>query len=208
MESLFKGILVSGSLIIAIGAQNAYVLKNGLLKKNVFWVSLTCFLCDVLLMTIGVMGLGSIISSSLILTLVISSLGTIFLLWYAFHSFSSAFKSTNVLDENSVKIETESVKTAIFSTLAITLLNPHVYLDTVVVVGGIAGTMSPSSKIEFLAGALTASFMWFFGLGYGSRLLLPLFKSAKAWRILEFTIGCMMLWIAFGLLLFTFNRFI
>lgn len=199
MELILKGAIISGSLIMAIGGQNAFVLKQGLLRENIFVVVLTCFLCDVALMTVGVLGLGSIISKNEWLSWLLAASGSLFLFWYGYRSFYSALKSSNALNEATSSSEEKGIGRAILITLSITLLNPHVYLDTVVVVGGVAGTMPLDHKLQFLVGALLASFVWFFGLGYGSRALLPIFKNPRAWRILEFLIGCTMWWIAFEL---------
>ncbi|HVK99370.1 MAG TPA: LysE/ArgO family amino acid transporter [Dongiaceae bacterium] len=200
MEFVLKGALISGGLIIAIGAQNAFVLKQGLLRNHIFWVSLTCFLCDFLLMTVGVLGLGTLINSSVWLTLGLAVFGALFLLGYGIRSFRSAFTSSNSLHESVGQATQSSVKKIWLSTLAVTLLNPHVYLDTVVIIGGVAGTLSIDQKIQFLLGASLASLIWFMGIGYGARLLLPLFENPKAWRVLEFLIGLIMTWIAFELL--------
>ncbi len=94
----------------------------------------------------------------------------------------------------------------ILLTLAITLLNPHVYLDTVVIIGGIAGTLTFDQKVNFLIGALIASFVWFFGLGYGSRWLIPVFKQPKAWKVLDFGIGCLMFWLSYQLIQFALEQ--
>ncbi|VEG12955.1 LysE/ArgO family amino acid transporter [Moraxella cuniculi] len=203
-----KGALVSASLIMAIGGQNAFVLKNGLKKNNVFAVSLICFLCDFLLMTIGVLGLGSILATNKWLSGGLAIFGAAFLGVYGFNSFKSSFAGNDSLLIDGQNQVSDKLKTTVLATLAVTLLNPHVYLDTVVIVGGIAGTLAFEQKLQFLAGALLASFVWFFGLGFGARFLLPLFQKPKAWRILEFVIGCIMWWIAFGLLAFAYRLFI
>ncbi|MEM5030554.1 LysE family transporter [Priestia sp. WB3] len=203
MNELLRGALISGSLIIAIGAQNAFVLKQGLLKNNIFWVSLTCFLCDLFLIFIGVLGVGSIISSSTIATFTLALAGGLFLGIYGLKSFRSALLMSNAMDINH-ETERFPIHKTILLTLAITLLNPHVYLDTIVIVGGVAGTLTWDEKIQFLFGALIASFIWFFGIGYGSRWLIPIFKKPLAWRILDFGIGCLMIWLSYQLIQFAF----
>lgn len=202
MEYLIKGALISGGLIIAIGAQNAFVLKQGLLRNHVLWVSLLCFLCDFLLMALGVLGLGTLINTNQWLTLGLAVVGALFLLWYGARSFRSAFTSTGSLGGTAEPPSNTSLKAVLMATLAVTLLNPHVYLDTVVIVGGVAGTLLPGQKIQFLAGASLASLVWFLALGFGARLLQPLFRNPKAWRVLEFLIGLIMSWIALELLRF------
>ncbi|WP_106768808.1 LysE/ArgO family amino acid transporter [Paenibacillus faecalis] len=202
MNEILRGALIAGSLIVAIGAQNAFVLKQGLMKNNIFWVSLTCFLCDLLLMVIGVIGVGTIISSSTFATVSLAIAGGLFLAFYGLNSLRSAWFLSSGMNINNDGKTIPKIHTTILSTLAITLLNPHVYLDTVVVIGGVAGTLTWNEKIQFLIGALIASFLWFFGLGYGSRWLIPLFKKPISWRILDFGIGCFMLLLSYQLIKF------
>lgn len=201
MNEILKGALTSGTLIIAIGSQNAFVLKQGLLKNNIFWVSLICFLCDFMLMFIGVLGVGAIINNSILATVGLAIAGGLFLFLYGLKSFRSAWFSSSSIDISNDS-KTIPIYRTILVTLAITLLNPHVYLDTIVVVGGIAGTLSFDQKLNFLIGALLASFVWFFGLGYGSRWLIPIFKKPKAWKVLDFGIGCLMFWLSYQLIQF------
>ena len=193
-----QGFFVSFGLIVAIGAQNAFVLKQGLLRQHVFWVCLICFLCDFILMSMGVLGFGSLISQSPIATLMLSLMGAAFLFWYGFRAFKSAHQGTSVLALDS-QHQTHTLGKTIATTLALTLLNPHVYLDTVVLVGSIASPLSLSEKYYFLIGAVLASATWFFGLGYGARLLTPLFKKPTTWRVLDTLIGIVMWAIAFSL---------
>ncbi|AGH81160.1 arginine exporter protein [Psychromonas sp. CNPT3] len=202
LEFVIKGALVSGSLIVAIGSQNAFVLRQGLLKNNIFYVCLLCFTCDVILMGIGVLGLGHFISTSPTLGNVLAIGGAIFLLYYALTAFISSYKGTSSLNltDLSGEVKEKQLIKVLLSTLAVTLLNPQVYFDTVVVVGGVAGTFSYDEKIAFLTGALLISFVWFFSLGYGSRILIPLFKKPHTWRIFDFIIGCIMLFIAISLI--------
>lgn len=193
-----QGFFVSFGLIVAIGAQNAFVLKQGLLRQHVFWVCLICFLCDFILMSMGVLGFGSLISQSPIATLMLSLMGAAFLFWYGFRAFKSAHQGTSALALDS-QHQTHTLGKTIATTLALTLLNPHVYLDTVVLVGSIASPLSLSEKYYFLIGAVLASATWFFGLGYGARLLTPLFKKPTTWRVLDTLIGIVMWAIAFSL---------
>ncbi|KAE9530993.1 LysE/ArgO family amino acid transporter [Testudinibacter aquarius] len=207
MEQLIQGFLVSGSLIVAIGAQNAFVLKQGLLKQHIFWVSLTCFVCDFLLICIGVMGLGSLIGQSPSATLALAVIGALFLLVYGARAFRSAYQGSSGLSLDQTGSSSQSALKTVLITLGLTLLNPHVYLDTVVIIGGIASTLQFEQKLEFLIGAIFASGLWFFGLGYGARLLIPLFKRPQTWRILDFAIGCIMWLIAFSLARYAFKLF-
>ncbi len=205
MRVMLEGAMISVALIIAIGAQNAFVLKYGLLKKQVFFVVLTCFLCDFILMTLGVMGLGTLIGNNHIAVIGMSLAGALFLLWYGSRSFISAWRGGSALEAQLAGEADDSIKGVILTTLGVTLLNPHVYLDTVVVIGGVASPLSPHQKLQFLGGALIASFSWFFALGYGARFLIPLFKNPGTWRILDVAIGCFMFWIAFQLIKYGAN---
>lgn len=203
-----KGVLVCASLIMAIGSQNAFVLKNALKQNHIFVICLICFLCDFVLMGVGILGLGSALASNIYLSGALALLGGLFLAVYGLFSFKNAFISKSVLDLNDTITQKENLKKTVLATLAVTLLNPHVYLDTVVIVGGIAGTMTLEQKLQFLAGALFSSFVWFFGLGFGARFLLPIFQKPKSWRILEFVIGCIMWWIAYSMFKFAYHAFV
>ena len=199
MDFFIQGFLVCGGLIIAIGAQNAFVLKQGLLKTNIFPVILTCFICDIVLMTMGILGLGSIISESQSATVALAIVGAVFLWVYGARAFRSAWKGNSALDLGNENAPQQSAWKAVLATLAITLLNPHVYLDCFAIIGGIAGTIPADQKMVFLTGVLCMSALWFLGLGYGARLLIPLFKRPITWRILDFVIGLVMWGIAFSL---------
>lgn len=199
LSTIIHGFLVSGSLIVAIGAQNAYVLKQGLLKQHVFWVCLICFLCDFGLMSLGVLGIGTLIDQNPTAKITLAVLGALFLLVYGGRAFMSAYQGSEGLHINTDSKYT-SLGNTITTTLALTLLNPHVYLDTLVLIGGITSPLETTQKYAFLVGALSASFLWFFGLGFGARLLTPLFSKSITWRILDASIGLIMWAIAISLL--------
>lgn len=203
-STIIQGFFASFGLIVAIGAQNAYVLKQGLLKQHIFWVCLVCFLCDFTLLSLGVLGLGSLIGQSKIATLSLAIFGAVFLLWYGFRSFRSAYQGGANLSVDGAHSQA-TLKQTIATTLALTLLNPHVYLDTLVLVGSIASPLATSEKYQFLIGAVCASALWFFGLGYGARLLIPLFAKPNTWRVLDGFIGVVMWAIAFSLIRYAFN---
>ncbi|MEG9529865.1 LysE/ArgO family amino acid transporter [Mannheimia indoligenes] len=203
MNTFIQGFVVCFGLIVSIGAQNAFLLKQGILKQHVFWVALICFLGDVFLMTIGVLGLGTVISELPVLSLIISLLGAIFLFTYGSRSFISVFKSGDSLVASGENAS--SLKKALMITFAITFLNPHVYIDTVVIVGSIGGKLDFEGKMYFLVGALLCSFLWFFGLGYGARLLSPYFAKRRTWQILDAITGLIMYFIAFSLLIHAYQ---
>lgn len=194
----FTGMATGASLIIAIGAQNAFVLSQGIHKRHRFVVALICSLCDALLITAGVAGLGLLIEKTPVLLNIASGTGALFLFIYGLKSLFSAFQTKEGLQQKELQVATR--KQIVFTTLAITLLNPHVYLDTVVLLGGISATFEGSGRYLFGAGAITMSFLWFFSLSYGSGLLAPLFKKAITWRILDTAIFLVMWSIAYKLL--------
>ncbi|MFC0035750.1 LysE/ArgO family amino acid transporter [Cardiobacterium valvarum] len=198
MHTIIQGFLVSGGLIIAIGAQNAFVLKQGLRCWHVLPIVLTCFFCDFLLISVGVFGLGALISQSRTASVALAFVGALFLFVYGAQAWRSAWRGGEALVVDSDGTQ-GGVWQAVLLTLAITLLNPHVYLDTVVIIGGIAGTLSPLARGLFLLGAVSASALWFFALGYGARLLIPLFRRPVTWRLLDVVIGLVMWGIAYGL---------
>lgn len=207
--TLLKGFTVSISLICAIGAQNAFVLKQGLLKNNIFWVCTVCFLCDFLLMCLGVFGVGEIISANHVLLITLTLAGAIFLFTYGFLSFRSAFKGLSQLSVQNGRTNKISVLSSITATLGITLLNPHVYLDTVVIIGGVSVTLASSmEKLAFVTGTLLASLIWFYSLGYGAQKLSVYFTRPKVWQVIEFCIGVLMWAIALSLLFFLYTQFI
>lgn len=200
---MLKGFLVSLSLICAIGAQNAFVLKQGLLKNNIFWICTTCFLCDFLLMCLGIFGVGEIINTNKILLITLTLAGVAFLISYGFLSFRSAFKASSSLKLQPDNLQKVSLASSISATLAITLLNPHVYLDTVVIIGGVSATLpSNFDKFSFMVGALIASFIWFYSLGYGAKKLSVYFTKPRVWQIIECLVGILMWGIALSLLRF------
>lgn len=204
LEDIMQGALISASLIIAIGAQNLFVLKQGILKNHIFFVVVICFFCDFALMSVGIFGVGVFISTHLLVTRILATLGVIFLSWYGFSAFKSAIQGNSYMQIESQDPQNNRLSKVILATLAVTLLNPHVYLDTVVIVGGIAGTLTNEQKIAFLIGAVSVSFIWFFSLGYGAKLLTPLFRQKRMWVILDCIMGTVMFYIAYQLVIYMF----
>lgn len=195
--TFLTGMGTGGGLIIAIGAQNAFVLSQGVRKNHVILIPLICAVCDAVLVTIGVAGVGTYIASSNVLSQVAGIGGALFLFCYGISSFRSAVKGQQ-LDADQ-RGET-SLKAAVLTTLAVTLLNPHVYIDTILLLGSIASQFQDPGHLVFGAGAATASFVWFFGLSLGSRLLAPLFKKELSWRILDTLVGIIMWAVAVSVL--------
>jgi L-lysine exporter family protein LysE/ArgO len=202
LAAFAAGVGLGGSLIIAIGAQNAFVLRQGLARNHVFAVALTCVLCDVTLIAAGAVGFGSLVARFPLITRVAAWGGAALLLVYGALSFRSALHPAVLHAEKPEAHGTlRTTGAAVAATLAISLLNPHVYLDTVVLIGSIAAQYEWALRVWFAAGAMTASTVWFFGLAYGARLIAPLFERENAWRILDGLIAGIMWWIAATLIL-------
>ncbi|MGO2497309.1 MAG: LysE/ArgO family amino acid transporter [Vibrio litoralis] len=193
-----KGAFVSGSLIVAIGSQNAFLLKSGLKNNYVMLVATICFLGDILLISTGVLGVGVLLQQAPILTEILTLIGIAFLCWYGFLSAKSAWRGQSHLDIDNSEVSRNWLKVAMM-TLAMTFLNPHVYLDTIVVLGGITSSLNFEEKRWFLVGALTASAIWFYGVAYIAKKLIPFFAKPKTWQILDSVIAVIMFSIAAGL---------
>ncbi|SKA36177.1 LysE/ArgO family amino acid transporter [Consotaella salsifontis] len=192
------GFVLGMSLIIAIGAQNAFILRQGLARQHVLALCLICSLSDAVLIAAGVGGLGSLVAERPSLIVAVSIGGAAFLFTYAALALKRAL-SVEALDARG-KGET-SLGAAVATCLALTFLNPHVYLDTVVLVGSLSARfVTPDARLAYGIGAATASLVWFFALGYGARLLVPLFAKPLAWRILDLLIALVMAALAANLL--------
>jgi L-lysine exporter family protein LysE/ArgO len=196
MDALLFGFSLGFSLILAIGAQNAFVLKQGLRGEHVFLVCLICAVSDAILILIGVSGFHVLVASFPSLVTIARFGGAAFLLVYGLLSFYNAIRLDHGLLPS--EIRSSSAWQSALTCLAFTWLNPHVYLDTVVLLGSVS-TQFGADIAWFAGGAVLASFVFFFGLGYGARLLRPVFATARAWRVLDFLIGCVMWGIALRL---------
>ena len=185
------------SLIVAIGAQNAYVLRQGLRKEHVFVIVAICAVSDALLIALGVAGLGAIIQQLEWLLLLIELVGGLFLCTYGVMAAKRAWKPEVLNTDTGGKAV--SLKVAAGTALALTYLNPHVYLDTVLLLGSIAGTYE-ANRWWFAAGAMLGSVIWFSTLGFGARLLDPVFKKPSAWRVLDAIIAVVMFSLGMSLL--------
>ena len=196
--ALLQGLGTSAGLIMAIGAQNAFVLTQGLRRQYHWPIAGICSFFDALLVTVGVAGVGALVSESEVWLMVARLGGAAFLFWYGLQSLRSAMKTNSM---GSSAHELTSLRSAILTTLAITLLNPHVYLDTVVLIGSIGGQFPADERPWFAIGAISFSFIWFFSISLGAKWLAPLFKKPVAWRILDASV-CLVMWsIAASLLL-------
>jgi L-lysine exporter family protein LysE/ArgO len=192
------GLMTGLSLIVAIGAQNAFVLRQGLVGAHVFAVSLACSLSDAALIALGVISFGQIAVVTPWFVPAMRYGGAAFLIWYGARNVYSALRSSEALAAWDAR--SASLAQTLAMCLALTWLNPHVYLDTVMLLGAIS-TRFPGEQASFGAGAMTGSFLFFFALGYGATALRPIFASQASWRALEALVAFTMWTIAFKLIM-------
>ncbi|MBQ4824206.1 amino acid transporter [Leisingera sp. HS039] len=196
--SLLAGFALGLSLIMAIGAQNAFVLRQGLRRQHVFWICFTCAGSDAVLITAGVFGFGSLALAVPWFEKAMRLGGAAFLIWYGARALRSAWRGGETLDTAGEGAGT-ALLPVLATVLALTWLNPHVYLDTVVLLGSISAQYP--EPLVFAAGATIASFTFFFTLGYGASLLAPVFARPRAWQVLDAIVGLTMWAIALKLLM-------
>ncbi|OUJ12692.1 amino acid transporter [Acetobacter okinawensis] len=201
-----SGFALSASLIVAIGAQNLFVLRQGLRQEHVGMIVLFCGFSDAVLIIAGVSGMGALVTAQPMLTVGFTLAGAAFLAWYGAQALRRAVQH----DSMSVEVgQSVSLKRAMATVAAFTWLNPHVYLDTVLLMGAAATAQPSSARLIFAAGAASASFLWFAALGYGARFLQPVFARPRAWQVFDCIIGCIMFALA-GFLLWSgaFHQFL
>jgi L-lysine exporter family protein LysE/ArgO len=196
LDALVAGLLTGLSLIVAIGAQNAFVLRQGLLRQFVGPVVAICAVSDLVLIAAGVAGIGAIVQHAPTALTVVRWLGVAFLTAYGVRSL---WRSRHAEVLTAATDAEPRLRGAVLQATALTWLNPHVYLDTVLLLGSIAAHHGPTGKWWFAAGAGLGSVLWFTGLGYGARLLSPVLARPRAWQVLDVLIGLTMLAIAFSL---------
>ena len=196
MELAFiSGFFLSLSLIIAIGPQNAFVLRQGLLRRHVFPIAAFCAISDIILIALGVFGLGSVISQIEWLSPYMFMVGGIWLTGYGILRLRGAYIADSYLEASSS--ETTDLKVALTNCAALTWLNPHVYIDTLVLIGTVS--IRFEDKVQFGAGACLASVIFFFALAFGARVLSPLMRSPKAWQTLDAAIALVMFALAYSM---------
>ena len=185
-----QGFGTGGGLIVAIGAQNAFVLSQGVRGNHNGIIALICILCDALFITAGVAGFGAAVTSNPALSQGVAWGGAGFLSFYGWGALRSAMRGgTLECDDRPAR----SLRRVIATTFAVTLLNPHFYLDTVILLGGVSSRFHGENRLLFWAGAVIASTIWFLSLSYGGRLLAPLFRKPLSWRILD-SLVCATMW--------------
>lgn len=194
---LIAGFLSGAALIIAIGAQNSFVLRQGIRREHVLPVVLVCAGADALLIVTGIAGLGALIQSLPIVLDLARYGGSAFLVAYGLAAARRSLQAHELTVNSDVGT---SLSAAMASCLAFTFLNPHVYLDTVILLGSLASQRGDNGRWVFGVGAAAASFVWFFALGYGARLLGPIFSKPIAWRVLDWLIALIMLGLGITLL--------
>ncbi len=197
MHAYFAGLGTGLSLIVAIGAQNAFVLKQGLLRRHVLATCAFCAISDAVLITAGVLGAGALAARAPWFLEAMRWGGAIFLLVYGARALAAAWRGGEALRAGQGATAGLGATLAVLA--ALTWLNPHVWLDTVVLIGSVSAGWD--DKSGFVAGAVSGSVLFFFALGYGARWLSPLFARPGAWRVLDALVGVVMWSIALGLVL-------
>lgn len=195
----FQGMALCASLIMAIGAQNAFVLRQGISRQHLFVAAITCVTCDFLLMSAGVLGMGKMLQTLPQLEVWMALAGAAFVFWFGWQSLQKAIKPS-AMNIDTSQSEAKTAKHVAIAALGFSVLNPHAILDTVVLVGGIGAQQPSSHQPMFLLGAVSFSALWFFSLAYGASKLAPLFAKPAAWRVLDGLIALMMVAIGVSLL--------
>jgi len=196
LPALLAGALTGLSLIVVIGAQNAYVLRQGIRQSHVGAVVAICAVSDLALILAGVAGIGAIVDRAAWLIDVVTWLGVAFLVWYGVLSIRRSMRPEVLRSQGPAD---ERLRAVVLQVLALTWLNPHVYLDTVVLLGSIAQSHGPVGRWWFGAGASLGSIAWFSALGFGATRLAPLLARPRAWQVLDLLIGLVMFVIAASL---------
>jgi L-lysine exporter family protein LysE/ArgO len=198
VTALITGFLLGLSLIIAIGAQNAFVIRSGLLRNHIFYIALFCAISDSLLIVIGIAGISFFLKDFINeYSNIIFGLSALWLFTYGLLRIRSALIYNPITIENISK--SSSLLKAISTVAVFTFANPHVYLDTTILIGSVSQQFFDINRIYFAIGACTASFIWFFTIAYGAKLLAPIIQKPSHWRILDLLIASIMFMIAFNL---------
>jgi L-lysine exporter family protein LysE/ArgO len=198
LNAIISGFALGGGLIVAIGAQNAFVIRQGVLNQHIFWVCLFCSISDAILIWGGTYGLAVILKQVPILIPIMTYGGIAFLTWYGI---KALLRALNPQAMNGEAKAVPSLYAALAMCAAFTWLNPHVYLDTVVLVGSIANARPLGEQAPFALGASLASFFWFFTIGYGAKAIRNTLAKPAVWRGIDAAIAVIMFWLAIKLLL-------
>ncbi len=212
ITAALEGLALGASLIIAIGAQNAYVIRQGVKGEHVFAVAMVCALIDIVLISVGAAGVGTLIAHSPVLRTGAAWGGALFLIVFGIISVRAAIAAKPGAWEKAEHDAAEHdgdergasasrLKSTVVAAAAFSLLNPHVYLDTVVVLGGIAAQYELHARVWFALGAMSASLIWFFGIGYGATKVAPCFRTVTGTRVLETVVATIMFALAVSLIM-------
>jgi L-lysine exporter family protein LysE/ArgO len=199
-QVFLQGLGMGASLIMPIGAQNAYVIRTGVSGRHVGLTVAACVLVDMALIALGMAGLGKLIESSSWLLAAARYGGALFLLWYGLRCWTSAVRGGGSEQPAADARQAPTARRALATVLAMSLLNPHVYLDTVVLLGAVGGSLAAGHRGAFAAGAMTASLLWFCALGLGARRCAFVLGRPMVWRAIEALTGTTMLVLAVLLL--------
>jgi L-lysine exporter family protein LysE/ArgO len=186
---IISGFLLGGSLIVAIGAQNAFVIRQGIVGHHIFWICLFCSVCDAFLIIAGVAGLGALIKSVPWFLSLITYGGAAFLTWHGIKATMRALRPSAMSAADEVPL---SLKQSLIACAGFTLLNPHVYLDTVLLVGSIANARPAGDQWPFAFGATVSSFVWFFAIGFGALAARHWLGQPTVWRCIDGFIAVIM----------------
>ena len=196
LQSYLNGFLLTASLIVALGAQNAFVLAQSLRREHHLASALLCIVCDFLLISAGVLGLAQLISKSPELLAIARFGGAAFLFWYGFNALKRAAKPNALIAASQAS---QSLSKVLLLTLSVTLLNPHVYIDTVLLIGSVGAQQGV--PYAFILGATSVSTLWFMSLALGASHLAPRLAKPMTWRVIDCAIGLLMFALASSLLL-------
>lgn len=196
-SSFFHGMILGAGMIIPIGAQNSYILSQGIKRNHHILAATICMVCDVALIALGILGGAKLIESHDWLMLSIGWGGVLFLSAYAMFSFKQVWKNTYQVAVNTTAFN--SRRKIIGATFAVTLLNPHVYLDTMMILGSVGGKFDGNEKLAFALGTMLASTLWFYSLAFGAAKMAPWLSAPKVQRVIDALVGLIMLVIAHSL---------
>lgn len=205
---LLQGFSFGAATIIPIGAQNAYVLNQGIKRNHHITTATLCSFLDVFYISLGIFGGGALLASNEVLLTSVTVGGVIFLFYYGFLSIKSALATDSQHEENSSINGHRGRKAVILGTLAVTVLNPHLYLDTIVILGSIGGQFEGNERLSFAIGTITASFVWFYSLSIGAAKLAPVLSQPQVKRGIDAVVGGVMFIIAASLLKGLINQYL
>ena len=198
LSAFLTGLFLGLSLIVAIGAQNAFVIRSGILRNHIFYIALFCAISDSLLIIIGIAGISFFLKDFMNeFSNIIFGFSALWLFSYGLLRIRSALINNYLTVDNNSK--SSSLLKAISIVAVFTFVNPHVYLDTMILIGSISQQFLDTNRIYFAIGACTASFIWFFSIAYGAKLLAPIMQKPSHWRTLDLLIASIMFAIAFNL---------